>query len=266
MKKIIFFSVCAFFLNNARAQVGGISDSKLGTICTEAISKNTIEFESAFGTTQTNQYWDKNGKLFDTYQTSDSMELNSDLGFRFTYGAFENFEIGIALPADVSAVSWGMKYKFLSLDKLSFGAMFGLNTIFGNTVYNKSVKTIERTPTYAAGLASTYQINDDLSVDCDVQYQAFTQKIQEKHTNDLFINLGVGYFIKGIVQPIIELNYGASNFDNSDVNLALLTLNPGVTIETAERFMIVLNTPIDISGKNTDKTTGLGFALTIMLD
>jgi len=46
----------------------------------------------------------------------------------------------------------------------------------------------------------------------------------------------------------------------------LLTFYPGITIETGERYILVLTSPIDVYGKNIIKTFNLGFALTIILD
>jgi len=46
----------------------------------------------------------------------------------------------------------------------------------------------------------------------------------------------------------------------------LLSLNAGITIERAENFIVVLNTPIDVLGKNIEKFIGFGFALTILIE
>ena len=46
----------------------------------------------------------------------------------------------------------------------------------------------------------------------------------------------------------------------------LSALNPGIAIEKAENFILVVNAPFDVFGKNEYKTFGFGLALTIILD
>lgn len=62
------------------------------------------------------------------------------------------------------------------------------------------------------------------------------------------------------------LNYNYQAYENSDNNSHLLALNTGLAIERAKHFILVLNAPFDILGKNEYQTRGFGMALTILLD
>jgi hypothetical protein len=57
-----------------------------------------------------------------------------------------------------------------------------------------------------------------------------------------------------------------SNYNTNDYNSYRLTINPGLTIEQAKNFILVLNFPYDTIGKNTNKSIGIAMALTIMIN
>ena len=62
------------------------------------------------------------------------------------------------------------------------------------------------------------------------------------------------------------MNYFYKDLDDSNNSSQLFTLNPGIAIEKAENFILVINSPFDLFGKNEYKTVGFGLALTIILD
>jgi len=264
MKKILFISLLLTISYFSYSQIGGISASKLVTLCTTTVPENTLEFEPAFSSSFSNKTWTSNGTLV-TY-LSDSIATESDFGFRFSYGVIKNLEIGIALPIDVSTISYGMKYKLPFDNKISVGLLTGFNFPLGNQINSKKVYTFENTYSYVGGLVTTYEFSNKFSIDADVQYQKYFQNILEKHQNDLFLNMDIGYFVLDGIQLVTGLNYFQTNFENSDMNMSLLNLNLGITLERAENFIIVVNSPINLMGQNLLKTNGFGFALTIMID
>lgn len=248
------------------AQIGGISASKLTTLCTQPVPVKAIEFEPTFGFSYSNEMWNETGKLIKTFETKDSVATSSKFGFRFSYGAIKNLEIGLTLPVDISSINCGMKYKLPFGNKVSFALLTGFNFPVGNQILSKNYRRSENTATYIGGLIMTYNFNEKLSIDADAQYQKYIKNISEKHKNDIFINTEIGYFIADNIQFVIGLNNFFTTFENSNSNSFLISLNPGITIERAENFILVLNTPIDLTGKNTDKTAGFGLALTININ
>ncbi len=264
MKKTLFISLFIIISYFSYSQIGGISASKLATLCTTTVPAKSLEFEPAFSSSFSNKVWTSDGTSA-TY-LSDSIATESDFGFRFSYGAIKNLEIGIALPIDVSTISYGMKYKLPFENKFSLGLLSGFNFILGNQIMSKKNYTFENTPSYVGGLVTTYEFSDKFSIDADAQYQKYFQNILENHKNDLFLNMDIGYFVSSGIQLVTGFNYSTTNFETNDMNSDLLSLNLGITIERAENFIIVINSPIDLIGHNTLKTNGFGFALTIMID
>ena len=79
-------------------------------------------------------------------------------------------------------------------------------------------------------------------------------------------NTFLTYYLIENVKFIAGASYSFEDYGVSEMNASLYTLNLGVEIERAENFVLILNTPIDLFGKNQYKQSGFGLALTIMLD
>jgi len=109
-------------------------------------------------------------------------------------------------------------------------------------------------------------INEKTSIDFDAQFQKHTQILETWHKNDLFLNSDIGFYANEGFQLVFGANYYTSIYQESSNNVQLLSLNAGITIERAENFIVVLNTPIDVLGKNIEKFIGFGFALTILIE
>lgn len=266
MKKLILLFLVSFLSVSAYTQVGGLSASKLGTLCTAPVPEGTIEFEPFFGYTTSTNYFDSNGNVQQLFSTPDSIRKFSGSGFRFSYGLMNNLEIGVSLPVDASEVSFGAKYKLPVEGKLTMGLLAGYTTLIGNQVYDLRDNVHEMTPSFVGGFIMTYEFNDKLSVDFDAQYQKHTLKTIDGHTHGFYLNSDVGYYLMDRINFIAGLNYGYKVFDANVDNSHLLTLNTGIAIERAENFILVLNAPIDLLGKNEYQTKGFGLALTIILD
>ncbi|NPA68410.1 MAG: hypothetical protein GXO50_07370 [Chlorobi bacterium] len=248
------------------AQTGGLSASKLGTYCTETVPAGAIEFEPAFNLSSSVSFFDSNGDVRDLFMSEDSTQYFSSLGLRFTYGLFENFEAGISLPFDVSTLSAGVKYK-LPLDiKPEFALMAGYNGIYGNNIYVKRDEVSESTSSVAFGIISTYEISDKLSADFNAQYQKHLNKTVAGHDRGYYVNTDIGYYLFENINFIAGFYYLFRDHENPELDSYLFTFNPGIAVERAERFILVLNAPFDLFGKNEYKTKGFGLALTILLN
>lgn len=250
-----------------KAQVGGISASKLATICTETVAYKSIEFEPMFAVNYTNQYWDNDGKLHYLFTSPDSTMVSSEFGFRFSYGAFKNLEIGVSAPADMSGLSLGAKYRLPLDGRYCCGILAGFNLPLGNQVYSKNAHYSDITPSVAAGLVFSFNVIDEkLCIDFDAQYQKYTKKLDDKHLGDIFLNSDIGYFVTKNIQVVAGVNYSETRFEQTLNNCSLFTLNTGITLECAENFILVLNAPFDLAGKNNYKSKGFGMALTILIN
>lgn len=267
-KFIIFILIIVSSLGiRASAQVGGISASKLATICTETVQYKSIEFEPMFAVSYTNQSWDGEGKLHSLFSSPDSTMVTSEFGFRFSYGAFKNLEIGVAAPADMSGLSLGTKFRLSLGEKYCCALLAGLNLPLGNKVFSKNTHYSDVTPSVAAGLVfSLNLIEEKLCIDFDAQYQKYVKELEDRHLGDIFLNSDIGYFVTENIQLVAGINYSETRFEQSLNNCSLLTLNTGITLECAENFILVLNAPFDLIGKNNYKSKGFGMALTIIIN
>ena len=214
MKKILLILTVLSLNAELFAQIGGISASKLLTLCTLPVANKSLEFEPAFGFGYSNKSWDNSGEI----QNSDSTIVNSGFGFRFSYGAWDNLEIGTALPVDMSGISFGLKYKLPFGEKFTTALLLGTSTPLGNQLLNRKKKNFDNTTAAVGGIVATYEFTENLSLDFDAQYQKFTENIEENHKNDIFLNSDLGLYINGNFQAVIGLNYQSSFYDNSDNN------------------------------------------------
>ncbi|NPA43996.1 MAG: TonB-dependent receptor [Chlorobi bacterium] len=266
MKKITITLSILFIINLSFSQVGGLSASKLGTYCVETVPAQAIEFEPAFSFASTTSYFNQDGDVYDLFMSDDSIQHFASTGFRFSYGLFKNFEIGVTIPVDISTLSLGIKYKLPIDSKVEFGLMAGYNGIYGNDVYVKRNSVHESTSAYAFGLIVSYPFSEKLSADFNAQYQTHINKTVTNHKEGIYLSSDIGYYLFENINFITGFSYSFRNNDDDNLNSYLFTLNPGIAIEKAERFILVLNSPIDLFGKNEYKTTGFGLALTILLN
>ncbi len=260
MRNLIVISFVILFINNAFAQVGGLSASKLATLNTSTVPKNAIEFEPSFGFFNSHYHWDNSSKLQNNFNDKDSAIVSSSIMFRFSYGLTDNMEVGVSICDNVSMANWGVKYNFIKNNNLQFAFILGVNTPLGNRNIDLQKKSNENS--FATGIILTKEINKKLSVDANVQYQQHLFLQKNNHLQDYFINLDIGYYIFDKIQLVSGFNYMIS--DGNTIKNSLI-FNPGFTIEKAKDFILVAQLPYTISGKNTQKSLGFGLALTILI-
>ena len=266
MKNFTLLFLASIFSLSVFSQVGGLSASKLGALCTAPVPEGTIEFEPFFGYATSNNSFDSGGNVQALFSTSDSSVNFAGSGFRFSYGLIKNLEVGVSIPIDVSEARFGAKYKLPFDGKLTMGILAGYNAIMGNHAHDRRNAIYELTPTFVGGFIMTYDFTEKFSLDFDAQYQKHTQTTIGGHSNGFFLNSDIGYYFLEKVNFIVGLNYNYKIFENSVDDSYLLTLNTGIAIEKAENFILVINAPFDLMGKNEYRTKGFGLALTIMLD
>jgi len=245
--------------NILKAQVSGISASKLSAINTETVPVNTFEFEPSFLLGFSSKYWNEDGHYSDSFLGRDSLETISQLNFRFTYGVINNLEVGFSMPGDASSLSVGAKYKIFKTDKNSIAFISGFNTPLGNKIYriSKKVNSIsEFDNSLATGIVYSKEFTQNLSLDLNLEYQVHLNNA--KNYSDFFINTDLGYYIDK-TQLILGIYYTSISHLKKSKKV---TVNLGTTIERNDDFILVLNFPIDIYGKNTKQFWGFGFAFT----
>jgi hypothetical protein len=263
MKKIYFILLIITISRTITAQVGGISASKLATICTNTVPNKGIEFEPSFGIGFAKKAWDSDGKSNKLYLSDDSTKYSSGFNFRFTYGALKNWEIGMSVGSDIETISLGTKYKLLEINNTSVGILAGFKTPFGNQARTKQNNLSSESPAVVGGLILCRQFNDNLSLDANFQYQFSTVSTSDNHKGDYFVNADLGYYLPSRVQLLAGVYYSKNTFSQNENNAELFTIQAGTTIERSEKFILVLFVSQDIFGKNNEQTTGFGMALTI---
>ncbi len=268
MKNRRFLPVVLFLLMSGSglyAQIGGLSGSKLISYTVDVVDDKKIEFEPSFYYLVSTKYWDNNHHLTDRFSTPDSLETNSGMGFRFTYGLWDKMEIGLSVTSVISNASIGLRYVVVQKEKYALAAMAGADIPLGSGVYNKNIRFAERALSAGAGVVGTIEPNQNLSVDLQVQYMGYLVETADRDKGGFYLSGDVGYYIwNHTFQLIGAANY--SSIKNSMGNHSVVTLDTGFTVETGKNFIVVVGFPFDVYGKNEAKNGGFSFALTITLD
>lgn len=265
MKKLSLLLFILIASQQLFAQVGGVSNSKLASLNIDPIPHHTVEFEPTVFHVSAHKNWDSNGTLVDLYGSSDSVFKNTGLAFRFTYGLWDVLEIGGSISTDLAMTNLGAKYKFWANDKMGFAAVLGANIPLGNKTIDKTIRLSENLTSIGGGVIYTAFINEKFSLDATAQYLFFAEKTEDDHKGSYYLNADIGYFVfKQQLQLVAGFGYQSAAFENFNSNT--LTMYPGVTIHTGKRYVMILQTPFDIAGKNALKNAGVSFSLTIAID
>ncbi|RLD54504.1 MAG: hypothetical protein DRJ05_14515, partial [Bacteroidetes bacterium] len=141
-KSSFIFNYCIFFLlsEEAISQIGGISASKLGSVCADVVDNKKIEFEPGFFHVVSKNAWDSDGHLENLFSSDDSVRRSTGIYFRFTYGLWDKLEIGASISTDLQRSRWGLKYIVYSKEKLGFALIAGANIPFDNKDVDKSIR------------------------------------------------------------------------------------------------------------------------------
>ena len=265
MKHLFFLFLGILISLNLSAQIGGLSGSKLGSFTADVVDHKKIEFEPSFFHARSSKYWDSNSNLVDIYSTADSLKVVTGLSFRFTYGLWDKLEIGLAVSTDVSAASLGLRYTFLQRKTYGLALIGGLNIPLGNRTIDQTIRATGNIAQMGFGMVGSYSFSENLSIDFTGQYLHFLEETLDNDKGGFHLNTDLGYYILNHnLQLIGGLGY---RFVKNDIgNHQVLTVYPGVTIETGKSYIIVLSVPFDVYGQQENKNLGFNFALTLTFD
>ena len=265
MKNLIVLIVIFITSTTVWGQIGGISGSKLNSVCVDVVDYHKMEFEPGFYFFSTNTFWDNNSRLSNLFASKDSISNSSGMLVRFTYGLFDRLEIGVNVPVDMCSGSWGIRYVISQSEKFGVAAIAGLDTPFGNSTHDKRIHTEENTIQAGLGSVVSYQYDENFSIDVNAQYGRFVRKLKNSKGGSVYLSIDAGYyFFARQLQAIAGFGYQRHNDDS--VSQFIVTFYPGITIETGKNYIIVLSSPFDIYGRNAAKTFSLSFALTVTID
>jgi len=265
MKKLLFTSFLIISSFTLFAQVGGISNSKLASLNAKTIDHHMVEFEPTVTHIVSHKIWNNDGQLQDLYGSSDSVFKSTSLGFRFTYGLWGKIEIGGSISTDLAMTGLGVKYNFWGNDKMDIAAVAGANIPLGNKTIDNTIKLSDNLTSLGGGFIYTAYFNEKFSLDAAAQYMFFVEETTNEHKGSFYLNTDVGYFVfDNTLQLVLGAGYQNSSFDQLNSNT--VSLYPGITVETGKRYVLVLQAPFDIAGKNARKNFGVSFSLTISLD
>lgn len=250
----IYYPVCflliTFLLTASAHAVGGISNTKILVPSTETVPMGSFEIEPFLAA----QFIDDN---------SDSRFLEN--GARFTAGTRKNLEIGVSVsylvvnddkktdaeynPGDISP---GLKYRFYEYyGKYSFSLAYqgGFTIPTGDD----SLWLFE-----PAGLIITTHMSPRFSVDSDVVL--FFDEEESRGVNG---NIGAGYFISEIFQPVIEAGFEYVDRNNGSSE-SLVNITGGFTAEITEYITMITGLTGDIVNDNTDRAVTFNLAFTFL--
>jgi len=267
MKKILTSLLLLFSTAVIYSQIAGVSNDKLIVVNPAAIDTRTFEFEPGFGYIWSKKSFDGDGKLVPHTSENDSILVLQALGFRFTYGFAKNFEMGAIVTSTLDAFSLGIKYSFVNNDKFNAGAFLGTNFSNESDFAFRNTGIFGQTASVVGGFAfmNRFGKTQRLSLDYDIQYQN-TFNANQSFSDDIFAAAELGYMFKKAVQLIGGFTYRYHNYKTGDPDSWLLTWNMGITTKPGKMFVLILNVPVDIAGRNADRFTGFQIVLTIGLD
>jgi hypothetical protein len=248
-----------------KAQVQGVSAEKLVAINPFTVEKRTVEFEPLVGYLWSTKMFNNAGKAQPLKSGGDSTLVLQTLGFRVTYGFADRFEVGGIVTTDLNSLSLGLKYNMFKSKNYAGAILFG--TTFSNEsdfVFRNS-GFFGKTASLATGFSFTNKLSKYFSVDYDLQYQNLFDDNQSI-SDDYFASFDFGFHFKGSHIAVAGLSYKYNNFKIEKQNACLLTLNTGLVVQTGKMFILVLNFPIDLYGRNVERFYGFSFALTITFD
>jgi hypothetical protein len=262
MQKVYLSILGVIFSSIAlNAQIGGVSGSKLGSFCADVVDHKRLEFEPGLYSLWSNSYWDSNKDQHSYFASPDSFLVDKGMYIRLTYGLWDKLEIGGAICNDLVSWNLGAKYLFLRKKSIEVAALAGLNAPISFKGLNKNSSS-EMLTTYGAGLISTIQLTEGLSMDFTAQYLLPMGEPQWKQNSEQYYHVDFGYYVNNNqLQLIAGVNYSRSH--SNAVLSEMISTCHGCTIEN-DKYILVVCINRDVLGRNTDKKTGGLLALTLL--
>lgn len=251
--------------SNTFGQIGGLSASKLSSQTAAVVPNKTIEFEPGFYHSRSSQYWDANSNLQNTYSSPDSVSLITGMYFRITYGLWDKIELGVSISNDLSQSDWGLRYNFLNNDKIGMAIISGVNLPWGNKLIDERLRVNSNIAKAGFGFVGSIYSTENLSFDFSGQYMHFIRQTTDNDKGGYYFSFDAGYYIfKKQYQIMAAAEY--HHINNNNKAHEVLSFIPGFSIETGNRYIIVIGFPMDIYGKRETKNTAVNFALTLNFD
>lgn len=198
------------------------------------------------------------------FESTDSLEHNTNLTFRTTYGVSRNAEVGFLLNSDLSQMGLAGKIRFLQTGKNELAWLAGYHYERQGEQESNPGKPENISHSAVAGLSWTTFLSENWSVDTDFQWQ--TDYFQQNTGTQIFFNADAGCFIKPGLQAIMGISYNRGWGNTEPEIRELTTLNLGGSIETGENFLLIFGFPIDLYGRNEICQTGFVFAVTMIFN
>lgn len=257
MKHIILTSLIILVFIKLDAQIQGLSASKLGTYNSEPVAKSSLEFEPSLLINF------QKSKLINSENETVS-NRNSEFGFRLTYGIYKNIEIGAFIPSDLHSVSIAIKTKFYENKYLKSSIFTGTN-LKTNPEVNYFVRDCyHNTDNYGLGLALSILENKKFSADVNYQLSKTLKTTIDNHVINHISSVDLGYNIFEKIHLVTSYLYSNNRFENNIEKCQVV--NFGLTYESDNKFIIVLNSPIEILPNDKKYNYGIGFAITFIFD
>lgn len=277
IRTLIVISILTLLSFVSRAQILGISASKLSAYNTFTVAPKQVEFEPTFGVSRNSGAWDRF-----VFSGSDTISLAGSINWRMTYGLTERLEFGLNVLSDASYGNFSLKSLLFEDGDFSLGAMVGVGMPWADRTYAHSDPTIDDVSSYAAGLIASFTLDSLSSIDLNVTYQDYFRDVTETTSfmnpvggvefftqqltgSTFFVNADVGtYVIHERIQLVAGAGYQTSVID--DFWQANLFLESGISVETAENFHVVLAATQSIWGRNSEKSTSVCLSFTTLWD
>lgn len=263
-KWVLLFSVLLIACTGSFAQVSGLSADKLVVFSSNTVQKRHIEFEPAFGYLWSTKSFDHAGKL-QAFPDADSTAVVRAMAFRFTYGMAENMEVGCMVAADMSTLSFAIKYKIFQKGNTGGGLFIGSTFANESDYVVRNTGFFGKTASLAGGFILSTAFTEKLSLDVNLQYQNVLNN-HHSFSDDVFAGAELGYAIKQDHVIVGGLSYRYNNHKTEKHDAYLLTFNAGLAANVGQSFLFVLSLPFDLIGRNTDRYNGFGVALTLMFN
>ncbi len=240
----LLFAILAFiyFLpSELFSQISGISASKSAAINVFPIPQKYAELEPTFNYSRSKYDFD-----------GDSILLSSSISWRLTYGLTKEVELGLNTSSDFSTTCLSTKVQAYQKDKLALGAMAGFGMNLGNRVSGSDKDFVTG---YGAGIIASYDLNPKNSIDLNLQYYKNIGSF-----DSFIINAEIGSYV---LHEKWQLIFGFG-YQTTSAN-PIVTLYPGLAIESAKNFILVFAPAITISGADlhtNPQTFGFGLSFT----
>ena len=269
LRILFLILLCSY---SASAQLGGIAGLKIVTFHPDPIPKKTVEFEPTFNVSRSSGFFDRS-----SFTGSDTIEIESNLSWRLTYGLSDRIEVGMNFQSDVVFGNFDFKVKLNDSDKLRFGAVGGLGVPLGNRSFSFSNPSIDDVSNYTLGIIGTYETDSLTSIDFNFLVTDYFRDVfeisdmpmpgirQRLTGTTLNMSAEVGsYFLAENILLVGGLGYFTTAIDNF-WEAGLFGVS-GVAIEIYNNYVFTFGATYTLHGINQPRTLALGFSFTTIWD